>query len=385
MDKPVFPGKSKDAGTGSRGLKRIGIIAGIIMAVIIIGILLISGAEKETDVTKEKTKVGLILNDSCMDRTWGQSHYEGLLQSAQDLNLEIIYEENVPEDAACMGVMENMIEEGCRIIICDSLNYGDWELQMAQKYPEVYFLHAGGTQYAKNMSSYFGRIYQMRYLSGIVAGLQTKTNEIGYVAAYPVSEVNRGINAFTLGVRSVNEEATVYVEWSDTWTEDDQTEEATERLLAGHNIDVLAMHTNSLRVLEIAEESGIWSIGYHLDNAELFPNTFLTAPVWNWSCFYEQVIMECLQEKFVGKNYWEGVEDGLVELSPFTSHVVAGAAEKVEEAREQLEEGSYDVFYGPIYDQDGVLRVEAGENMSDAVLLNAFDWYVEGVVICEEE
>lgn len=366
-------------------MKRIGIIAGVILAVIIVGILLINGAERETDVTKEKTKVGLILNDSCTDRTWGQSHYEGLQKSAEDLNLEILYQENVPENETCIGVMENMIAEGCRVIICDSLNYGDWELQVAQKHPEVYFLHAGGTQSAKNMASYFGRIYQMRYLSGIVAGLQTKTNEIGYVAAYPISEVNRGINAFTLGVRAVNEDAIVYVAWSDTWTENDWTEEATKKLLAEHDIDVLTMHTNSLRVLEIAEEKGIWSIGYHLDNADLFPDTFLTAPVWNWSSFYERAIMECLQEKFVGKNYWEGVENGLVELAPLTDHVVEGAAKQVEEARKRMEEGTYDVFYGPIYDQNGVLRVEAGENMSDEALLNEFDWYVEGVVICGEE
>ena len=365
-------------------MKKVGATAGIILVMIIVGIFLINETEKEIEVTKEKTKVGFILNGSCFDKSWGQSHYEGMQQSAKDLNLEVFYKENIPENEQCISTMEELISEGCKIIICSSFGYGEWEIQVAKAHPEVYFFHAKGIQEATNMSTYFGRIYQMRYLSGIVAGLQTKTNKIGYIAAMPISEVNRGINAFTLGVRLVNKEANVYVKWIDSWTGEEESEKATLSLLEHEDIDVLTVHVNTNRPLEIAEEKGIWTIGYNMDNSAVYKNTFLTAPVWDWSKFYEPRILECLQGKFKGAHYWEGADTGIVTLAPLTEHVVSGAKEIVEQEAEKLKNGTYDVFYGPIKDQAGTIRIENGASMSDDAMLNEFDWYVEGVEFYEE-
>lgn len=362
-------------------MKKIAVTAACILLVIIVGIFLINENREETDVTKNRTKVGVLLNGNHEDCSWSQSHYEAMEKTAEELNLEILYRENVPEDETCMAVMEELIGEGCEILICNSFQYGAWELQVAEKHPEIYFFHATGTETTRNMSTYFGRIYQMRYLSGIVAGLQTETNQIGYVAAYPISEVNRGINAFTLGVRSVNPDAVVYVQWCNTWTDEEMTMDATEELLNAYDIDVLAMHSDAMAPLEVAEEKGVWSIGYNMDNSAKYPDTFLTAPVWKWECFYTPHILECLQGKFEEDGYWEGVETGIVDLAPFTGHVKDGITEAVEAERERLQSGTYDVFYGPIWDSDGNLRVAEGETMSDKTLLNEFDWYVEGVVV----
>lgn len=365
-------------------MKKIASIAIIIFLIVIVGIVMINNVQKlETDVTKEQTKVGLILNGEKDDKSWGQSHMEALQKTAKKLNLELIYEECVPEDERCIQYMEEMVRQGCKIIVCNSFDYGTYEYHIAEKYPEVYFFHASGILSSKNFTSYFGRIYQMRYLSGIVAGLQTQTNEIGYVAAMNISEVNRGINAFTLGVKAVNSDATVYVAWSNSWTDDNRTGEATEKLIQNHDIDVIAMHTDSQRVLEIAEEKKIYSIGYNIDNNRVYPNTFLTAPIWHWENFYEPHILECLQGKFYGQHYWDGVDTGIVELAPLTGNVVSGAQAKVDEAKQKLEKGGFDVFYGQIKDQNGRIRVQRGENMSDEMMLNNFDWYVEGVVIDE--
>jgi len=254
----------------------------------------------------------------------------------------------------------------------------------AEKYPEIYFLHATGTGSDKNMSTYFGRIYQIRYLCGIVAGLQTETNEIGYVAAFPIPEVNRGINAFTLGVRSVNSEATVYVSWTYSWHDDTSAAEATNKLLDNHNIDVLTMHSDSLMPLEIAEERGVMSIGYNYDNSRNYPETYLTAAVWDWEEFYTPIILKCLQGKFEGKHYWEGIDTGMVSLAPLTDKVNDETEAIVLQEMERISSGTYDVFYGPIYDNEGNLRVEEGECMTDNAMLNEFDWYVEGVVNDEE-
>jgi len=362
-------------------MKKIIITAVVILAVLICGIFYISNRQEKD----EKWKVGVILNGTKDDQNWTQSHYEGLEETAKELNLEMIYHERVPETEECFRLMEEMVSDGCKIIICNSFNYGSYALQMAEKYPEVYFFHASGVEEKANLSTYFGRIYQMRYLSGMVAGLQTETNQIGYVAAFPISEVNRGINAFTLGVKAVNPDAVVYVEWCNSWTDDKAAGDATRALLLDYDIDVLAMHTDSLRPLQIAEEEGIWSIGYNMDNSKRCEETFLTAPVWNWESFYIPRIKECQQGKFVGRNYWEGAETGMISLAPLTEHVKSGIGELVEHKMKEISSGTFDVFYGPIYDRDGQLRIPAGESMSDAAMLNEFDWYVEGVEIHGED
>ncbi|MBQ9926973.1 MAG: BMP family ABC transporter substrate-binding protein [Lachnospiraceae bacterium] len=365
-------------------MKKFVVTAAVILLIIIVGIFFITAKEKTADITDKQTKVGLILNGRSKDNNWGQSHFEGLGKCAEELNLRILYRENVPEDSRCRDNIQELINEGCEIIICNSFGFGDWVVQMAEEYPDVYFFHASGVGEGDNLASYFGRIYQMRYLSGIVAGMQTESNEIGYVAAFPISEVNRGINAFTLGVKKVNPDATVYVEWTGSWTDDVMCGEAVDKLLAKHDIDVLAMHADSNKPLEMAEEKGIWSIGYNIDNSAQYPNTYLTAPVWEWQNFYEPQILACLQDKFHGKHYWEGVETGLVSLAPFTQNVKPEIAEVVEAEKEKLESGLFDVFYGPITDNKGKLRVAEGESMSDDSMLNEFDWYVEGVMSDEE-
>ena len=337
-------------------MKKIGIVASIIIVAIIIGIFVINIYEADTEVTKETTKVGVILNGSIDDRSWSQSHYEGLEKTAQELNLSVIYEENVvPEDIP--QIIERFVKEDCKVIVANSFEFGDYIKEAAEKYPEIYFLHATGVGEDKNLSTYFGRMYQIRYLSGIVAGLQTETDEIGYVAAFPIPEVNRGINAFTLGVRSVNSEAQVYVYWTNSWNDDSATADATNKLLDEHDIDVLAMHTDSLKALEIAEERGVMSIGYNVDNSQDYPNTYLTAAVWDWDEFYTPTILKCLQGKFEGRHYWEGLDTGMVSLAPLTDMVDPKTAEIVEQERMRISSGTYDVFYGPIYDNEGNIRV----------------------------
>ena len=357
----------------------------VFVCIIVAGIFLIRFNKQETDVTKTKTKVGFILNGKVDDHSWGESHYNGMKISAEELNLDVVYKEAVPEDERCVATIEELIEYGCKIIICDSFGYGEWELECAKKHPDIYFYHATGVEESDNLSTYFGRIYQMRYLSGIVAGMQTETNEIGYVAAFPIAEVNRGINAFTLGVRMVNPDAKVYVKWSNSWTGEEENAAATEELLAEHNIDVLAMHSDAISPMEIADKNGIWIIGYNVDNSNRFPDTYLTAPVWNWEKFYEPRILECLQGKFQGIHYWEGIESGVVDLAPLTSNVKPGIAEKVEEERLRLMSETFDVFYGPITDNEGNVRIKSGQSMTDENMLNNFFWYVEGVVADEAE
>lgn len=362
-------------------MKKIGIIVCSILLIIIIGMLSMHGNEKDTEVTKERTRVGFIYNGTIDDKGWGQSHYEGISKSAEELNLTITYKENVPFDDTCMSVMQEMIDGGCEIIICNSFNYGDYIIQVAKENPEIKFFHATGVQIDKNVSTYFGRIYQMRYLSGVVAGMQTESNSIGYVAAYPISEVNRGINAFTLGVQSVNPDAVVNVVYTESWTDYNANADAAKLLCDEYNVDILTMHCDTVAPLDIAEDQGIWSIGYNMDNSSDYPNSFLTAAVWNWEAFYTPQLLKCLQGKFTSEQYWEGVETGIISLSPLTTNVKDGIQDVLKEKEQELYNGTFDVFYGPIVDMEGNIRINEGENMPDDAMLNSFDWYVKGVYV----
>lgn len=362
-------------------MKKIAIIVGSILLIIIIGMLSMHGNERNTEVTRERTKVGFLYNGTIDDKGWGQSHYEGINKSAKELNLAITYKENVPFDDTCMSVMQEMIDGGCEIIICNSFNYGDYIIQVAKENPEIKFFHATGVQIDKNVSTNFGRIYQMRYLSGIVAGMQTESNSIGYVAAYPISEVNRGINAFTLGVQSVNPDAVVNVVYTESWTDYNANADAAKLLCDEYNVDILTMHCDTVAPLDIAEEQGIWSIGYNMDNSSDYPNSFLTAAVWNWEAFYTPQLLECLQGKFKSEQYWEGVETGIISLSPLTTNVKDGIQDVLKEKEQELYNGTFDVFYGPIVDMEGNIRINEGENMPDDAMLNSFDWYVKGVYV----
>nr|MBQ8252647.1 BMP family ABC transporter substrate-binding protein [Lachnospiraceae bacterium] len=365
-------------------MKKITIISVVVLLLIIIGMLAMRGNEQDTEVTRETTKVGVLFNGALDDRGWTQSHFEGLSETAEELNLEIMYREEVPFDDNCITLMQELIDEGCKIIICNSFDYGTYMKQVAEKNPEITFLHATGVETGKNIATYFGRIYQMRYLCGVVAGLQTETDSIGYVAAFPIDEVNRGINAFTLGVQSVNPDAVVHVYWSESWTDDNANTIAANTLIDEYDVDVLTMHCDTTAPLDVAEGRGVWSIGYNKDNSSTYPKSYLTAAVWNWEEFYTPQLLECLQGKFQCKQYWEGAETGLVDLAPLTSNVKEGTEKIVKEKAEQIYSGAFDVFYGPVTDTEGNIRVDAGENMPDAMLLNAFDWYVKGVDIHEE-
>ncbi len=365
-------------------MKKITIITAVILCVIIGGIFFIDVREESTNVTEEETKVGIVLTNRKDDQSWSQSHYEGIKKTARKLNLKTIFCENVPENEECAKAIDGLVEEGCRVIVAASFGFSESTLKAAEKYPDVYFFQISGTECRQNLAAFFGRIYQMRYLSGIVAGLQTETNQIGYVAAFPINEVIRGLNAFAVGVRSVNPEATVHVAYAESWSEDDKTKAAADFLCAeAPGIDVLGMHTNSMKVLETAEERGIWSVGYNMDNSASFPKSYLTAPVWAWENFYTPKILECLQGKFEGRNYWDGVDTGIVSLVPLTPNVKQGIKEKVDSELERLQSGRFDVFYGPIKDQTGKLRIAEGESMSDEQLQQDFEWYVEGVTVHE--
>ena len=363
-------------------MKKIIFIAFFLLFAAIAGIHQIQNRQVDTDVTATTTKVGVLLNGSRMDHSYCQAHYEALEAIKDELNLEVIYLEHVPMNCY-RDIVDLIRNKDCKIIVGTSYEFGGDMMKAAVEYPNIYFFHASGVGHRNNFSSFFGRMYQARYLSGIAAGMNTKTGELGYVAAFPISEVIRGINAFTLGVRSVRPDAVVHVRYCNAWQGDDVAGEACRKLMNIYPIDVVAMHTNSLQPHIEANAKGIWSIGYNLDNTAMFPDTYLTACIWKWEVYYRKQILNCLQGKFHGHHDLIDMNEDIVALSEISSRADPETKSKVQAADEKLRTLEFDVFYGPIKDNSGRLLIEEGESLPDDEMFNRFYWYVEGVKVEE--
>jgi basic membrane protein A len=333
--------------------------------------------EAEEATPEEAFKVGFVYVGPIGDGGWSYTHNEGRLYLEEQLGVETIYKESVPEGPEVEKVMKDMIDQGAKAIFVTSFGYMDYVVKVAEEFPEVTFLHCSGYKDAPNMNNYFGRIYEARYLSGIVAGLKTESDLIGYVAAYEIPEVIRGINAFTLGVQSVNENATVAVRWTHTWYDPAKEKEAGKALL-DEGADVIAQHQDTAGPQQAAEERGAFSIGYHTDMSAAAPNAFMTAPIWDWGPYYTEQVDKIMKGEWTNEPYWGGMEDGVVKLAEFTKNAPVEAQAIVDEATVALEDGSLVVFAGPLYDQEGTLMVEEGSALSDGDMLQ-MGWFVKGV------
>lgn len=357
---------------------RQGILLASAVAIIVVGIvvLILVG----TDIS-DTTKIGFIMTGSTDNIGWNGMHFSGASYASEKLGVELLVKENVPEESeSCAEAIHQLAEEGAQMIILSSYGYPSVTKDVIDSYTDIAFYSISTDHPTKNNTSYFGRMYQARYLSGIIAGLTTESNSIGYVAAMPNSEVNRGINAFTLGVRSVNPDAVVHVSWTNSWDDPIAETNATRALIENTGADLVTYHQNQHNVAITADSMGVYSIGYN-QSVEGLSDKHLTCAVWNWESMYYQIIHEYLQGNGnQTKHYWFGIETGVIGLSEFSPKVSDKAVTAVENAKAELIAGK-NIFSGQIYDNNGVLRCDTDESISDDTLTNNMNWFVDGVNI----
>ncbi len=329
-------------------------------------------------IPKDQIQVGFVYIGSATDGGYSQAHDTGRKELEEKLGVKTQYVENVPENADCEKAIRDLIDQGCNVIYANSFNYGDYVLNVAKDHPEVYFGHATGLKMADNVSVYMGRIEEPRYLSGIAAGLRTKSNKIGYVAAMPIAEVVRGINAFTLGVRSVNPDATVEVVWINTWYDPTLEKSAAVELL-NRGCDVIAQHCDTTGPQIAAQEKGAYAVGYNSPTKDAAPKAYLTAPLFHWGAFYVDDVQKIIDGTWTSRDYWEGLKSGMVSLDDLSENCADGTADKVKEAQDKIVSGELSIFAGPLKDNEGNEKVPAGKTMTDEELKSC-DWFVEGVI-----
>ena len=339
-------------------------------------------------IPKDEIKVGVIhLSDPAEGSGYTYTHDQGIIGMQQNLGLaddQIVRKISVEDtDAAAVETaITECVEEGCNIIFATSWGYMDTCEALAEEFPDVIFSH--GTGYKSNgtnFNNYFGRIYQARYLSGIIAGMKTETNKIGYVAAMGQEngEVTSGCNAFAMGVASVNPDAEVYVSVTNSWFDPEGEKQAAERLIA-EGCDVIGQHCDTPNPQTAAEEHGVWGVGYNSDMTKDAPGATLTSVMWDWSVYYTKAVQNVIDGTWVAgekvDNYFGDMADGLVTLGEFNSDLVTDEMiAKVEEVKAQIVSGEWDVFDGKteIMDNEGNAHTLEGADYGSC------NWYYENV------
>ena len=350
--------------------------------------------QSQTDsggISKDKIKVGVIhLSDPADGSGYTYTHDLGIQGMQQNLGLsddQIVRKINIPDsDAdATRKAIKECIDEGCNIIFTTSWGYMETTAQMAEEYPDVYFSH--GTGYmsnGKNFNNYFGRIYQARYLSGIVAGMNTKTNMIGYVAAMGSdnSEVTGGIDAFALGIYSVNPDAKVYVKVTNSWYDPEAEKQAAETLL-DMGCDVITQHCDTSYPQTLAQDRGVYGIGYNSDMSKEAPDACLCSVIWNWSAYYTSAVQSIIDGTWDGSNYYGGMNENLVGITELADFCAEGTADRVKEAKKRIMSGELGVFDDVIETNTGDMIGEAGKTLDDATITGAVNWYFKTVNVVE--
>jgi len=342
-------------------------------------------------IPKEEIKVGVLhLSDPAAGTGYTYTHDLGIQGMQTNLGLsddQIVRKINIndADTEAAEAAIQACVDEGCNIIFTTSWGYMEATAQMAEKYPEVYFSH--GTGYmsnGKNFNNYFGRIYQARYLSGIVAGMNTKTNRIGYVAAQGVdnSEVTGGIDAFAIGVAQVNPDAVIYVKVTDSWF-DPEAEEAASRELLEMDCDVMTQHCDTAYPQILAQEKGVYGIGYNSDMSKETPDSCLCSVIWNWSAYYTAAVQSLIDGTWDGSNYYGGYSDGLVSITELADFCAEGTKEKIEETKADILSGRNNVFDGVLETNTGETVGEAGKTLDDATITGGIHWYYKNVEVVE--
>lgn len=325
-------------------------------------------------------KVAFVYVAPIGDLGWTWAHDQGRLALEEKFGdkVETAYVENIPEGPEAERVIRDFAQKGFKLIITTSFGFMDPTITVASEFPDTWFVHISGYKTAANVSTVFGRMEQARYLSGLVAGAATTSNIVGYVAAFPIPEVVRGINAFTLGVREVNPEAEVRVVWTNTWFDPPKEKEAADALLAA-GADVIAQHQDTTEPQKAAADAGKFSIGYDSDMGQFVGESVLTSPVWNWGNKYIDIAQKIMDGAYASESYYGGMDEGIVDLAPLSPKVSAETKTLVETKQQEFVEGKGALFCGPVNGANGKLIVAEGKCLTDAELLS-MDYFVEGVV-----
>ncbi len=346
----------------------------------LIGSLLIALSTPATGADPTPLKVGFVYVSPITDAGWTLQHELGRRHLQATLGAQVITQavDKVAEGPDAERVIRDLASQGNRLIFATSFGYMDAVAKVARDFPQVHFEHAGGYLSAANLATYNARHYEGRYLAGQLAGAVSRSKTLGYVAALPIPEVIRGINAFALGAQSVNPAVRIKVVWTDSWFDPGREKAATDTLI-DDGADVLTHHTDSSAVPRQAEARGAWVVGYHSDMSAAAPTRLLASVTHQWGQYYVRRARAVIDGDWIARPTWAGVDAGFVKVMPGTAAALTPALLRtLADTEAALRAGTRHPFGGPVLDREGRLRLPAGRRADDD-WLQAMDWFVAGV------
>jgi basic membrane protein A len=331
-------------------------------------------------LAQSKTKVGFILVGPKNDGGWSQHHYDSAMVMAEHFGdaVEVVVQESVPEGADSERVMTQMALSGVQLIFTTSFGYMDPTVNVAAKFPNVYFEHATGYKTAPNLSTYSARFYEGRAIQGHIAGKMTKTNKIGYIASFPIPEVIRGINSAYIHAKKVNPDVEFSVIWAFTWF-DPAKEADAARALIEQGCDVVLQHTDSTAPQAAAQAAGnVITFGQASDMSDYAPFPRVSSIIDNWAPYYIERVQAVMDGTWTSVMTWDGIGPGMVEIGEISSAVPDDVKAEALAMKDAIANGSYHPFTGPLNKQDGSPWLAEGEIADDGVLAG-LDFFVEGL------
>ena len=291
--------------------------------------------------------------------------------------IKTMYVESVPEGADAERVLRDMATQGNKLVFGTTFGYMDTIQKLAPDFPDVKWEHATGYKTSANSSTYDFRTYEGAYLAGVIAGAMTKTNTLGIVGSVPIPEVLRNINSFTLGAQSMNPKITTKVVWVNDWFAPPKETEAATSLING-GADILFQNTDSPAVLKTAEEKGKRAFGWDSDMTSYGPKAHLASAIFNPTGYYIQTTKSVMDGTWKSQQSWWGVKEGAIDIVSMADDIPAEAKAKVEEVKKGLKDGSFQIWKGPIANQDGS-ELLAADKVADDAFLKGVNFYVKGV------
>ncbi|MET0543136.1 MAG: BMP family ABC transporter substrate-binding protein [Variovorax sp.] len=326
-------------------------------------------------------KIGFVYVAPLTDAGWVRQHEEGrkAVEAALPGKVKTVYVENVPEGADAERVIRDLARQGNQLIFTPSFGYMEPTLRVAKDFPDVRFESITGYKTAPNVVTANARYYEGRYLAGVAAGRMTKTHIAGYVAGFPIPEVLQGINAFTLGMRSVDPKAQVRVVWLDAWFDPPKERDAAMTLF-NQDADVIAFHTGSTAVMAAAQERGKLAVAYHSDMRKVAPDAQIVAVTHQWGGYYTQRARALLEGRWKSESIWGGVKEGMIRVGDFGPKVPKAVQDEVLARQADIASGKLQPFRSAVdmRDNEGRLVIPRGTTLTDAQLLQ-MNWLVEGV------
>ncbi len=348
-----------------------------------------NGGGSPSSAPKQVTAAWIYVG-SASDAGWTHQHDLGRQAVVDQFGDQVktITKENVPEGPQVTQVINELVNEGANVIFSTSFGFQDAMVKGAQQYPNVYFAQATGTATASNLKEYFGAGEDGDYLAGMAAGYATKNGKIGYVAPFPIPEVIREIDAYTMGARYVNPNATVRVVWTNSWFDPAKERQAAQSLVAS-GVDVLGDGVDDPTVGQVAQANNLKWTGYDSDQNSFAPDAFQTATVYDWGPYYIKAVQAVMDGTWdqLDSFYYGSMADGMIQLAPFGKTVSAEAQAAILKREDEIKAGTFDPFTGPITKQDGSVGLQSGETLPvydqsnpDTLSKYTINWFVQGVI-----